>query len=357
MPRAFAGLVALALLSCAGAPERHVQQRATTAPQQRRTSQRRTPEQRSSSIVPQEILNALEAERGLAFLQAPRVEEASPEEMAERVRAGVQRERVQRWAEMNVALGLLRSAESVTQTAEGLAGAIAGVYEPRSDTLLLPRSTVHKLRRGLRLSPRELELITHELVHALQDQHFDLLALEAAATTFDASVALDLVVEGDAIMTSERVVRRLRGGEADAPMSELPPFDLPGRAPLVLELAMYLPYWAGPFVVEQAHTRGGNAAVDALLQASNTTFSLLRLEESSSSMATQALGIVSLAALAGEPVELATLAGMVEKDHASYEGGVLRWELNLRDVAAFRELELPFAIRGNIATYTSRPRQ
>jgi hypothetical protein len=63
---------------------------------------------------------------------------------------------------------------------------------------------------------RTTALLTHEYVHALQDQHFDLLKLMLSRPfDFDRSEALFALVEGDAMS----VERRSQGGEAFARLS------------------------------------------------------------------------------------------------------------------------------------------
>jgi hypothetical protein len=63
---------------------------------------------------------------------------------------------------------------------------------------------------------RTAALLTHEYVHALQDQHFDLLKLVMARPfDFDRTEALFALIEGDAVS----VERRAQGGEAFARLS------------------------------------------------------------------------------------------------------------------------------------------
>jgi len=48
------------------------------------------------------------------------------------------------------------------------------------------------------------EIVVHELVHALQDQHFDLVALENTPMTTDEDAALQATIEGDATLSQYR---------------------------------------------------------------------------------------------------------------------------------------------------------
>jgi hypothetical protein len=58
------------------------------------------------------------------------------------------------------------------------------------------------------------DVIVHEWVHALQDQHFDLIAYDVLDTT-DAFLARRAVVEGDAVLAQGRFVRQQDGGDLD----------------------------------------------------------------------------------------------------------------------------------------------
>jgi hypothetical protein len=56
--------------------------------------------------------------------------------------------------------------------------------------------------------PRDTGLLTHEFVHALQDQHFDLLRMMLARPfSFDREEAAFALVEGDAVSVERRVMR------------------------------------------------------------------------------------------------------------------------------------------------------
>jgi hypothetical protein len=54
------------------------------------------------------------------------------------------------------------------------------------------------------LSPAEETFLAHEIVHALQDQHFDLSRLDDLMTDGDAALAFRSVVEGDAVLSQNQ---------------------------------------------------------------------------------------------------------------------------------------------------------
>lgn len=74
---------------------------------------------------------------------------------------------------------------------------VAAYYEPGSDEITV-------------IGDPQTETIVHEYVHALQDQHFDLLALDDLAETSDAFLTGRAVAEGDATLTEGRYYLRSR---------------------------------------------------------------------------------------------------------------------------------------------------
>jgi hypothetical protein len=77
---------------------------------------------------------------------------------------------------------------------------LRGLYDPKTDTLYC--------RTGLS-GPQLREVLTHELVHALQDQHTDLAALLEPGMENDAQFAARATVEGQAMFAT---LRLLAGG-------------------------------------------------------------------------------------------------------------------------------------------------
>lgn len=104
-----------------------------------------------------------------------------------------------------VAGGMLPAGTDLASLAVSFTAATAGAtYSPLDKQVLL----VSESPRG---AFKDEALLTHELVHALQDQHFDLLRLLLARPyDFDRTEALFALVEGDALS----VERRLQHGEA-----------------------------------------------------------------------------------------------------------------------------------------------
>jgi len=126
-------------------------------------------------------------------------------------------------------LGLLpEGVDYAAASRSGLDAAVGAFYVPGKREVWLVRDG------PLPGSPAELEpweqrLLAHEFVHALQDYHFDIPALERAAGTTDARLALRALLEGDATWTESRwtarvLMPRLRPGAlVDPPPAAAPP--------------------------------------------------------------------------------------------------------------------------------------
>ncbi len=90
---------------------------------------------------------------------------------------------------------------------------IAAFYSPEMDKLFL-------VQRG---GPEQAMVISHELVHALQDQHFDLDRLKAATVgNDDRSLALTSVVEGDATVVMVAYLLQAQTGMKGIDVKSLP---------------------------------------------------------------------------------------------------------------------------------------
>ncbi len=99
-----------------------------------------------------------------------------------------------------IAGGMLPEGTDLAALAVSFTAATAGAtYSPLDKQVLLVSE------RG---GPRDSGLLTHEFVHALQDQHFDLLRMMLARPfSFDREEAAFALVEGDAVSVERRVMR------------------------------------------------------------------------------------------------------------------------------------------------------
>ena len=146
-----------------------------------------------------------------------------------------------------------------------LGSQLAGVYDPKSKTMLLASD----------LSVDELHAtLAHELVHALQDQHFDLGSrLEYREGEGDRQTALHALAEGDATSAMADQMLAGRGMNAldlsDAQLSEsmrssLEEAEGTQDVPRVIKRALISPYADGIALVNWARRRGGWPEVDRL---------------------------------------------------------------------------------------------
>jgi len=144
---------------------------------------------------------------------------------------------------------------------------VAGYYDPVHKTFYLADWLPRLLQKGV---------VAHEIVHALQDQHFDLeVWLGGLSPTEDRSLARAAVVEGDAMaamlayllepagVSPDRLpdVASLLEGSGDRIAEAFPDFD---RAPEALKRLLLFPYVEGSSFALDAVRRGGWDAVDRL---------------------------------------------------------------------------------------------
>lgn len=142
---------------------------------------------------------------------------------------------------------------------------LAGFYDPQRDTLYVMRE----------LDPDSGDTaLVHEVVHALQDQHFDLGTRMAQANTSDQLAALQILAEGDATSamlelprTPGEVPQAVVQGLANmtAFLAEATPSDV--EVPRLFRRSLMALYSDGLQVVELQRAQGGWQAVDAMWQA------------------------------------------------------------------------------------------
>ncbi|SNZ12017.1 hypothetical protein SAMN06269185_1462 [Natronoarchaeum philippinense] len=145
--------------------------------------------------------------------------------------------------------------DAVEVQRENLGAGVGGYYEPTTDNLVVVSDDPDAVQFS---EP----VLAHELVHALQDQQFDLTRFNA--TTIDGANAENGLIEGDASYV-ESIYRQACGGvwsgtcrteESEGPSGG----DL---ANLPLYLLSYQPYSDGPaFVAHLQQTTGNWSAVD-----------------------------------------------------------------------------------------------
>ena len=155
---------------------------------------------------------------------------------------------------------------------------LLGFYEPHEKTMFL----------GADLHGQELDsTLWHELVHALQDQHYGLEKLLSYANdASDWQGAVHALAEGDATSAMIDAMFAPKGGKApDLPDSVM---DLQsalstgavGQVPAIIKRSVVAPYVDGLSFVNALRRRGGWAAVDAAWKRlPSSTEQLLHLEK------------------------------------------------------------------------------
>jgi hypothetical protein len=160
------------------------------------------------------------------------------------------------------------SGDSQQSISETRSAAVAGFYSPRDDEIKVITDT-----------PQRPEIdnatLVHELVHALQDQHYGLDNRTYAGQTQDTQLSIDGLIEGDASYVERRYANRCGdgwscvtsptaggtsgGGETSGDGSDGGGGAQPNYGIL---LTMYQPYSDGPGYVAALHERDGWDAVD-----------------------------------------------------------------------------------------------
>ncbi len=159
----------------------------------------------------------------------------------------------------------------------GLADAtvdLAKSYRTLSDSTTLATydpKTKHIAIRGTTLDVAHDVTIVHELTHALQDQHFDLAALDRKAQPTHTE-AVRALIEGDARNVEDRYVDSLSKADKakyDAAQAKLS--DDAGASiasvPDAIVLSQQTPYEMGARLIRALRFEGGSAAVDRAFKA------------------------------------------------------------------------------------------
>jgi hypothetical protein len=225
----------------------------------------------------------LEQVRGLKFLTPVPMEAKTADELRAYLRNEVDREyapqKMHALERVYEAIGLLPPGTDLENALLKLYSAqIAGFYDPREGKLFLvpsavpsPGWMVNTLQFLLRRDLVNEMLLSHELTHALQDQHFGALAAADDPSNDDRSLAIHAVLEGDATLTGFAYVL---GGLPEKTLLDLVdrlsaiPAELEAElpdTPAILRESLVFQYSAGAHFVALAYLRGGWDAVNALL--------------------------------------------------------------------------------------------
>lgn len=219
--------------------------------------------------------------RGLAFEQPVELEWISTAQIPDVIRGelgGVLTpERARRYRDAYAALGVFPPDLDYVETMLRLqTDALAGIYSPRRKTLYV-LDTLSDAEPGA--NPGQSVIVVHELVHALQHQHFpetiDLLV--SLRRQDDVLGAVSAVLEGDATFTmlavgaqpgapdarTERMAERVR----DSMLAEAARPDGPmAGAPRLLRESLIFSYAWGTPLAARRFAAAGNAGLDEALR-------------------------------------------------------------------------------------------
>jgi hypothetical protein len=153
------------------------------------------------------------------------------------------------------ALGLIHGNVDLLAKGDQLAGDdVVGLYVPHDRTIYV---------RGSELTPFVRATLAHELTHALQDQHFDLEAIQSHAANDNESEALTSLIEGDAVRVGQAYEASMsdsdRAAVAKATEDQSVEHD---DIPAILTNLFTFPYVYGPSFVQILVSKDGNATVD-----------------------------------------------------------------------------------------------
>jgi hypothetical protein len=226
------------------------------------------------------MLNRVSKVRGLSVLSPVELRIETRARMEQMIRAKAERELphdvLLHETEALVALGLVSPSYDATEGMFSMIGAsISGFYEPADKTMYLAAD--------LSRAERD-ETLAHELVHALQDQHYDLAQMfKYSPDTEEISAAGHALAEGDATSAMFDVARRDVMGVKEDDFTEVAFASIEKLAPdvpAVLRESLISSYTDGYAFVQAMRRRGGFAAVDAAWRARPaTTEQLLHLDK------------------------------------------------------------------------------
>ena len=143
-------------------------------------------------------------------------------------------------------------------------GGAAAFYDTRSNELVVRRGQPTAFLR---------KLVVHELANALDDQHFELDRPHLRAATDDSGDAFEALTEGIASRVEERYVAGLPEADRKAITTEQQRLSaqIPRDIPAVVLVSFGFPYTGGLRLANALFGAGGNARLNAALQAPPST--------------------------------------------------------------------------------------
>lgn len=208
---------------------------------------------------------------GLEVLDQIQIDYRTKEEISKYVQSRLERdlpESVEQYIiESYSLLGLFPKNLDLRQTLANLYGEqVIGFYDPEDRALYL-QEEVPLENLG--------SLLVHEMVHALQDQHFDLTSLMGSSLNNDERTAVLTAIEGHATLVMLELLSE-NNGNGSVDLADVSDFEKsivsvfestnlekerPDPVPLVLREGMFFPYIHGVRFVKTMRIREGNKSV------------------------------------------------------------------------------------------------
>jgi hypothetical protein len=259
-----------------------------------------------NQAIHDEISSEMVDIRGLELLAPINVEVKTREQLREETRQDLatdypesERNNDQR---VLVAFGLMSPEQDLGEVYVELLGEqVAGYYDPSTDEMVVVASS-----DGEGLSALDQVTFAHEVVHALQDQHFDLESYsdQRIEGNSDESLAITALIEGDATVAQIDFIL----SNADLARDFL--FELGGTdeqssaaldaAPPILSATLLFPYNQGQVFVQYLYDEGGWELVNEAYQnPPTTTEQILHPEKYTEGEVAEVVEVLDLSTLLG----------------------------------------------------------
>lgn len=210
------------------------------------------------------LIDQTEQLRGLEFLEPPKINVVTPDELERLVREDIAEntEDIDVDEALYDLLGLIESDVSLLDLYTDVLGEqVAGFYDSEAKEMVVPM-------RSDTFGPLERSTIVHELTHALTDQHFDFGTTYQRLIDedrFDEAAAYQAVIEGDAVLTELNFLRGLAPDEQRAVIEESLAIDSSAldAAPRFIQESLIFPYVQGQTFMERLAQLEGQEGLDA----------------------------------------------------------------------------------------------
>ena len=214
-----------------------------------------------------ELESAAQSSRELELLEPLDIEvktrEQLQQEQIDNMEADFPVEDTADWNQVLVFLGYIEDGDNMAEIYTSLMGSqVLGYYDPTTGQLVVVSTSEDEW------GATDKSTFVHETVHALQDQHYDLIEVQGRDLVYtdDIYFARTALIEGDA--TTAEVLYLVENDLIDQILEESEDYDSTAvdDAPFFLSETLYFPYNEGAEFVMSFWTEGGWDAVDAVWQ-------------------------------------------------------------------------------------------